>query len=365
MSISIEVLSGLSPKAPAAIILNIDEKRFLLDAGACIGTTEVPWSLPSDVDAVFISHDHQDHIGGVKQLPSHIPIYCSAFVSTKLSSHDNIHILPVNGCTEIMGIQVYTGSNGHALGGLWFHFATDGGIFYSGDYCLESDTYRFDLPPPADIALLDMSYGNYDVPLSRQKVQLVEALLKLEHKGSMLLPVPASGRSIELALWLVEWFSSQICFDQNGLQHIREALMQKDAGLKSGIKNRLSVLSQSVRVIDNTYNIRPTDIVLAGSPDLDGGLAKTLIDMKNSSVHKIIFTGHMGVLAKELCQQELAYFTRWNVHPTLSDTVTLTQHLQCQTLIPLFHPDLLSLQTQVFKCNVHTSPYWKPSYASN
>ncbi|UGA53591.1 MBL fold metallo-hydrolase [Vibrio sp. VB16] len=365
MSISIEVLSGLLPKAPAAILLTIDNKRFLLDAGACIGTTEIPWCLSDEIDAVFISHDHHDHLGGIKKIPRHIPIYCSAFVATKLSLHDNVHVLPANGCSDIMGIQVQSGSNGHALGGLWFHFNVEGGLFYSGDYCLESDTYRFDFPPVAKTALLDMSYGGYNTPLIKQQEQLSDELNEIRHIGSILLPVPASGRSIELAIWLEEHFSWQICFDENGFQHIQQALQLEDAGLTPRVISRLNNLCQSACVIDNTFNIGPMDIILAGSPDLDGGLAKTLIDMDISLVQKTIFTGHIGEYAKELCQQKRASFTRWNVHPTLSDSIALTQHLQCQTLIPLFHPNLASLETEMFNSDVHTHSYWEPSYATS
>ncbi|MHA2936899.1 MBL fold metallo-hydrolase [Vibrio sp. RC27] len=365
MTISIDILSGLTPKAPAAIILRIAKRKFLLDAGACIGSTEIPWQLPSDVDAVFISHDHHDHIGGATQLPHHIPIYCSKFVATKLTNHSNVHILPISGCTEVMGIQVRTGSNGHALGGLWFHFNAGRGIFYSGDYCLESDTYRFDSPPIAEIALLDTSYGNYDTPLSTQKIELMNTLEHAANKGSILLPVPASGRSIEIALWLNEWCSSTICFDQNGLEHINEALVENDTGLKETKKKQLKTLSQFVHAIQNISDIEPNNIVLAGSPDLDGGLVKTLISSNDTPINNIIFTGHIGMLAKQLCQQGEADFHRWNAHPTLTDTIRLAQHLQCQTLIPLFHPDLSTFQTHLFNCEIHTDNHWEPSYVTD
>jgi len=365
MSLSIKILSGLSPKSPAAILLSTNQKRFLLDAGAQIGTSDIPWPLPENIDAVFISHDHVDHMGGFSQLPAYTPIYCSAFVASQLPPHANTHILPMKGSTNVMGIQVTTGAAGHAMGGIWFHFAVNGGVFYSGDFSLESELFRFDPPPIANIALLDMSYGNYNIPIDEQKKSLKKELMPHQHKGEILFPVPPSGRCIELALWLSEQFPSRICLDSNGLSHIHDALLQKDMGLKLTTKKKLKRLSQTIRTIDSRHDIKPTDIILAGSADLDYGLTSDLIDIKTPPMIMTIFTGHMGALAQKLDQKGHTKFVRWNAHPRLSDTIRLSHHLQCQTIIPLFHPELISLQPSMFRCHLHPSPYWEPSYATH
>ncbi|MEJ2763712.1 MBL fold metallo-hydrolase [Photobacterium sp. MCCC 1A19761] len=361
---SIEILSGLAPKAPAAIILNTPHQRFLLDAGACIGTADVPWSCPADIDAVFISHDHVDHIGGIGQIPQHIPVYCSAFVASQLPDRENIHVLPVQGCTDIMGVTVRTGSAGHALGGIWFHFDIDGGVFYSGDFCFESELFRFDLPPPAKVALLDMSYGNYDSPMNHQKVLFEEALTQHNKSGAVLLPVPASGRGIEMAMWLATRYPAQVCIDRNGFRHINQAMAQHDIGLQPEQQAQLKALSESIRVIEHPSDIRSSDIILAGSADLDCGLAKTLLDQKHDALQKIIFTGYMGPLVKAIYQQRPSRFIRWNVHPTFSDNARLIRHLGCETVIPLFHPDLSSLQTQLGDSKIHNHSYWSPFNAT-
>lgn len=364
MSISVEILSGLTPKAPAAILLKLAGRRFLLDAGACIGSGNIGWQFPTNIDAVFISHDHIDHIGGHTQIPKDLPIYCSEFVASRLSGHKNVRVLPVQGRSEIMGISLSTGAAGHALGGIWFHFDIDGGVFYSGDYSLESGLYRFDVPPPAELALLDMSYGNYDISLNEQKKQLNEAIKLTDSKFSLLLPVPASGRSIELAIWLSHQYPSKVCIDRNGIDYIHKAISRKDMALQPEIAAQLISISQTVRVVDGPEDILPGDIILAGSPDLDGGLATHLIESLGEDRLKVIFTGYLGPLVKEVQKQRETSFVRWNVHPTLSDNIRLIQHLRSKTLIPLFHPDLSTIQPESFDCQIVTDCNWKSFYAT-
>jgi Cft2 family RNA processing exonuclease len=364
VSVSVEILSGLTPKAPAAIVLNLADRRFLLDAGACIGYGNICWQFPADIDGVFISHDHVDHIGGYTQIPKHVPVYCSEFVASRLSVHKNVRVLPVQGRSEIMGIRVSTGAAGHALGGIWFHFDIGGGVFYSGDYSLESGLYRFDVPPPAELALLDMSYGNYDISMSQQKKQLDKAIKLTDSELSLLLPVPASGRSIELAIWLSHQYPSKVCIDRNGVDYIYKAISRKDMALQPEITALLVSISQTVRVVGGPEDIRPGDIILAGSPDLDGGLATHLIDSLSEEQLRVIFTGHLGPLVREVQKQRETSFIRWNVHPTLSDNIRLIRHLRSKTLIPLFHPDLSTIQPGPFDCNIFTDCNWKPSYVT-
>ncbi len=365
MSISIEVLSGLAAKAPAAIVLQTAQKRFLLDSGACIGTAHVPWTFPADIDAVFISHDHIDHIGGVANIPAHIPVYCSEFVASRLPAHCHAITLPIQGTTHVMGITVTTGAAGHALGGIWFHFAVEGGVFYSGDFSFESELYRFDLPPAANIALLDMSYGNYDTGMEMQKQRLSAVLHAQCGSGYVLLPVPASGRGIEMAIWLMDRYPGQVGIDRNGFQHINQAMLGLDMGLKIESGRCLRAMHQSVRIIDDPIDIQSNDIILAGSPDLDCGLAKTLIDHHKKCLRNIVFTGHMGPLVREVQEQHSCSFIRWNVHPTLSDNLRMIRHLQCRTVIPLFHPDLITVQEEQYPCDMHIYPNWESAYVTD
>ncbi len=200
MSVHINVLSGLGDKGPAAVVVETQCKRLLLDAGGALHPGDpITWANDLDVDAVLISHDHIDHIGGVTQLPADLPLYCTPLVAKALPKNRQWRPLPERGTIEVEGITVTTGQAGHSLGGVWLHLAVAEGVFYSGDACFESRLFPFDTPPPAGIALLDASYGVYDQSQQGCIHAISEHLMQ-----PLVFPVPATGRALEMALWLTE-----------------------------------------------------------------------------------------------------------------------------------------------------------------
>ncbi|GAL28212.1 metallo-beta-lactamase family protein [Vibrio variabilis] len=242
-ALKIEILSGSDSKSPAAILLQVSDKRFLLDAGASIYEDgQEYWSVPDNLDGVFISHDHWDHIGGLGRIPDSVPVYCSAQTAMQLKGRPNLHLLPICGVSIIHGIKITTGAAGHAIGGIWFHFDVEGGVFYSGDYSIESRLFRFDTPPPAKFALLDYSYTDVSEPLTQQ-LHFVNQL-----KQPTLFPCPASGRSTELALWLMENGHTSIALDEPCTMALKQLLSSTvDNGLQQGLHQRLTKLHDTLQ----------------------------------------------------------------------------------------------------------------------
>src|SRR5690606_9415454 len=108
----VTVLSGYGGKAPAAILVQACGLRLLLYPGqAC------DWYHGLEVDAILVTHDHQDHIGALSQLPEHIPVYATASTARSLPAGRTWRELPTRGTTYIGDIAVRTGLSGHALGG--------------------------------------------------------------------------------------------------------------------------------------------------------------------------------------------------------------------------------------------------------
>lgn len=323
MSARLEILSGLGGKAPAALLLEAGGARILIEAGGALEPgVEIGWDLPQGrrLDAVVISHDHVDHIGAADRLPANLPVYATEPVASALPEHLQYRPLPLNGELEIAGIRVRCGQAGHSLGGVWLHFDIGAGLFYSGDYSLESTLFRFDPPPPAELALLDASYGLYDKPQSDCRAAL---LARLEQPT--LLPVPASGRALEMALWLeelgIDWAMDQRCTEQlEKLKALPEGCFQP------GTRERLERLSTA-------KSVAQCQVALIGSPE---GIGEEIEYLIAKGDRQLIYAGYTPPKARADVEQGRASWLRWNVHPRSSDLGRLTKMLGAQRAVPLF-----------------------------
>lgn len=323
MNARLEILSGLGGKAPAALLLEAGTARILIEAGGALEPgMEIGWELPEGrpLDAVVITHDHVDHIGAAYRLPVDVPVYTTEPVAMALPDSLQHRPLPLNGELEIAGIRVRCGQAGHSLGGVWLHFDIGGGLFYSGDYSLESTLFRVDPPPPAELVLLDASYGLYDKPQTDCRAAL---LARLEQPT--LLPVPASGRALEMALWLdeqgIDWAMDQRCADQlDTLKSLPEGCFQP------GVRERLERLSGSGS-LDRSH------VALIGSPEGVGEEIERLIARGD---RQLLYTGYTPPKARADVEEGRASWLRWNVHPRSSDLRRLSDILGASRVIPLF-----------------------------
>ncbi|WP_409526423.1 MBL fold metallo-hydrolase [Nitrincola sp. MINF-07-Sa-05] len=353
MSIKVEIISGLGEKAPAAILIHAHGRRLLLDAGGPMQPDEpCDWYLglglaqgqDQSIDAILISHDHVDHIGSVRWLPDYIPLYCTAQVARSLPSGRLWHPLPTRGEIEIEGVRITCGQAGHSLGGLWLHLDLAGGIFYSGDFSTESLLYPFDQPPPADLALLDASYGTYDTDQTECRQALLERLTGPTLIPT-LLPVPPSGRALELALWCqaqqIEWALDPVC------EGFMQALLQLSPDLLlPGVQTQLSQLTPipwHARESDHPRLIR-----LAANANGIGGESGRLIE-DESYTGQVIYTGYTPAKARADIAAGRAKWLRWNVHPRLSDLQNLADDLSASQVIPLF-------------CSMQQTERWKKAF---
>lgn len=319
MSVTIEILSGLGAKGPAAIVVEAQGKRLLLDAGGALHPGDpITWANNLAVDAVLISHDHIDHIGGVAELAETIPLYCTPQVAKSLPHQRAWHPLPERGTLNVAGIPVTTGQAGHSLGGVWLHLALEEGIFYSGDACFESRLFPFDTPPPARIALLDASYGSYD----HSQASCVQAIS--EHLDRPLaFPVPETGRALEMALWLADEADRR----------------QLSLAIDPVIRNNLAALlalPATLRRPGHDEAIR----ALLKQPNADLPALQLMCDRNDSSAHwpdhHLLHTGYLTPDRRtELAVGDISW-QRWNVHLRASHLVALADQLGATQVVPLF-----------------------------
>jgi glyoxylase-like metal-dependent hydrolase (beta-lactamase superfamily II) len=319
MSATIQILSGLGDKGPAAIVVEAQGKRLLLDAGGALHPGEpITWARGLDVDAVLISHDHVDHIGGVAELPAQIPLYCTPLVAKALPPQQAWQPLPYRGRVNVEGMAVTTGQAGHSLGGVWLHLDVAGGIFYSGDACFESRLFPFDTPPPAHTALLDASYGRYDQPQAQCIHAIGEAL---DHP--LVLPVPETGRALEMALWLAEEA------DQRHLPLAIDSIIRDNLTALLALPNdlRREGLDEAIQALLKRPNARDPALWLVS----DHG-----DDPADWPHHRLLHTGYLTPQRRQQLAAGEVLWQRWNVHLRASHLVALANQLQATQVAPLF-----------------------------
>ena len=325
MTTHIEIISGLGHKAPAAILVVTPTQRILLDAGGSLEPDTADWPLPDRLDAVLLSHDHIDHIAGLARLPPGVPIYCSAVTARALPPGMNVHPVAVRGRFSLGDLTVTTGSSGHAWGGVWFHLDVPGGLFYSGDISMESALFHFDPPPPASVALVDASYGLYDVPQHQQ----LDALWRHVHQP-VLCPVPPSGRAVEMALLLARRGAASVAMDEACREMLAQMAWHNDGSVRPEVQVELRRLADQLPPFH-----ADAPIILAADPDGEQGTAGEL-RRRADFHHRTLFTGHMNQRALAQHRAGEVDFCRWNVHPTQRCLQMLTVMLHCRLLAPLF-----------------------------
>ncbi len=325
MSTIITVLSGFGEKAAAAILVEVAGVRILLDAGGSLEPKQAKgWEFPENLDAIVISHDHIDHCRGLSDLHDPVPVYATEPVAPRLPRGLNLQLLPLRGSIEIAGITVTLGQAGHSLGGVWIHLAVAGGIFYSGDYSLESGLFPFDLPPPAASALLDASYGLYQRSAAAGRAQLM-ALMNTSRQ--IVLPVPPSGRALEIALWLHksgidDWRLGEDCLSVQQALQLAPELFSASA-------------HRQLRTLPSKAYSGEQKIIICGDADGAGGEAQRLMNDKSRDVFSI-YTGYLPAQASADVAAGRAQCIRWNVHPRRADLSWLIDHLQADRCLPLF-----------------------------
>lgn len=249
--VRITALGGVQEVGRSAFLVQTRESSVLLDCGVNPGSSRPFEAFPrfdnpcfqiDSLDAVVISHAHLDHCGLVPFLFKYGydgPIYCSAPTSNLMTllqldyldvankqgvtaHYDQkdvrecvLHTIPLRYgvVTDIApDIRLTLHNAGHILGSSMAHLHIGEGlhnVVYTGDYkyartmLLEAATTEF---PRVETVITESTYGGPD-DIMPSRIEAEERLTRivndtLEHKGKVLIPVPAVGRAQEIMLIL-------------------------------------------------------------------------------------------------------------------------------------------------------------------
>jgi Cft2 family RNA processing exonuclease len=333
----VRAVSGIGGKQPACFLVETGAARFLLD----LGEGPIPGLFPDlsavgIVDAVLISHGHADHIGGLHLIDQigNPPIYATA-MTRAFAGHPNLsdaRDLPLNSRIEISGVSIETGRAGHAAGAIWMRIGGESGVLYSGDLCRESLLYPVDPPLPAATLIADASYGSYDEALAPALAEL----LTRARRGPLLLPLPPTGRGVEIAVLLHEaGLPVAICAQHRLVAGLMQAAAPET--LTPDAPQRLVAMLAAAADLD--ADSPPQGAMVAANGAATGGVARALFErfLADPAV-TTLFTGHVeaGTPGKAAIEAGRADLLRWNVHPRLRDLIWLDETVRPATTLLAF-----------------------------
>ncbi|WP_247645019.1 MBL fold metallo-hydrolase [Brucella pituitosa] len=218
----IDLYGGFGEKGRTSVGIRSD-RRLLFDAGIKVGAKGrdyYPAIAEHDVaalDAVFISHAHEDHIGALNWLRA--CGFQGTFYMTPETHEDaeamlsqyadpahqrahplqdaHIKLFTPGQSIRIGDSEILSGRSGHVAGGVWFSVTTPSKrVVYCADVVPNSAVFVMDALPLCDLVILDASYGG-DPVSAQDRIGQIRDFINA-HSGKLVVPVPLSGKPLEL-----------------------------------------------------------------------------------------------------------------------------------------------------------------------
>jgi Cft2 family RNA processing exonuclease len=226
--LKIEVLGGAREVGGSCISVETDSCKVALDYGTRLDKQSA--KLPTDFDAVIVSHAHLDHSGSLLNLARHNPVIVGSDITRDVTVdllYDMIKIQNEKGVFDfensdaervgacwlnrdalaLPGLKIQLQSAGHVAGAKMTSLQSEGKrILYTGDFCIHDSEILQGckvetLPKHPDLLISESTYGGKVRPSRRELIDqfLDQMSVTMARKGNVLIPTFAFHRSQEMA----------------------------------------------------------------------------------------------------------------------------------------------------------------------
>ncbi|AEI95209.1 MBL fold metallo-hydrolase [Roseobacter litoralis] len=218
----VHLQGGFGEKGRTSVCVQTQGCSVMLDAGIKVGAGDDSYHprlalSARDLDALVISHAHEDHVGALCWLAAQGytgPIYMTAETLAEtpaalaqyarpddLAAHPlasmDIRTVQIGTRFSVGPLAIDTGHSGHVAGGMWIAASdTSAKVVYCGDVVPNSEVFPMTALPQCDLLVIDASYGA-DPVSAHDRAIAIRAWIAT-HSGGCVLPTPLAGRSLEL-----------------------------------------------------------------------------------------------------------------------------------------------------------------------
>jgi uncharacterized protein len=325
--------------------------RVMLDCG--VNTSDANSYYPdiaSDelrrLDAMIISHAHEDHIAALGWCLRHG--FAGRILMTRETWRDADDVLrayaTARDCRTALKQEIEfiapgqdfhlgpflvdTGRSGHIVGGIWIRLGAGGRqLLYCGDVVPDSPVFPMDALPQADTIMIDASYGVDRTPAVERHQEVIDFI---RQRQGAVLPTPLMGRSLELL-----------------------RLLPVLPVLADGMRKGLRIQTADVDWVEPTSLAQLNERLAAALdwsvsdpwPDApilchDGmglaGPSETILERALRERQPTLLTGHLpdGSPGDIMLKSQAASWRRFPTHPTLDENLRLAQQSGADMVLP-------------------------------
>ena len=324
-SIKFQFLGGVEEVGRLAMILEINNLRFLFEYGMSPGRPPRFPLLPPPVDLVLLTHAHLDHSGMIPWLFSKddqriISTELTGLVSDLLHK-DTIKIAKSEGYAipystadvkaaknnlspvepsqkELIGddCEIHFHSAGHIPGSLMFEIVGEQKILFTGDlHVIDTRLVKGTKPVNCDILFLEGTYAGRDHPKKREELEkdLLDKIDEVVKRGGIaVLPAFAVARSQELAM-ILRKSGYNIWFDGMG-KKVSNIFLKYPQHLRSA--ENLKKALNKINIVHSDHGRKlalKSEVIITSSGMMDGGpVLSYMRKLKNDPKSAVILTGY-------------------------------------------------------------------------